>query len=370
VIRRFYVHNFRCLENFELPIADLRSVLLIGKNGSGKTTVGRALEVLQQIARGTNHVGDLVKPKDLSGGRSEAPMRFAMEVELDGIAYSYSIAFEFPKGFKELRVFEENFLVNGNPVYTRNLAAVALTKIGSDKGATFNIDWHLVALPLIQAKSDSDPLSIFRQWLGSVLIIRPLPAVIRGDSNSETLQPDPQLADLPAWFSGLLAQSPSAYTKIDEYLKQLMPDLKDVINPKTGTDSRSMTVRFSNEHGSASFPFADLSDGEKCFMIGALVLASIEAYQSPVLCFWDEPDNHLALSEIQHFVMELRRAFALRGQFIATSHNPETIRSFSDENTFLLYRNSHLEPTVVRSLEKLQVKGDLVGAISRGDLEP
>ncbi len=61
VIKRFYVHNFRCLENFELPISGLSSALLIGNNGSGKTTVGLAFEILQRIARSTNRVGDLVK---------------------------------------------------------------------------------------------------------------------------------------------------------------------------------------------------------------------------------------------------------------------------------------------------------------------
>ena len=96
VIRRLYVHNFRCLENFELPIARRPSALLIGKNGAGKTTVGLALEVLQKIARGTNRVGDLVKRKDFARGREDVPIRFEIEVELGGQGYEYTIAFEYP----------------------------------------------------------------------------------------------------------------------------------------------------------------------------------------------------------------------------------------------------------------------------------
>ena len=104
-------------------------------------------------------------------------------------------------------------------------------------------------------------------------------------------------------------------------------------------------------------------------MICALVLAANAAY-GPLLCFWDEPDNHLALDEVGHFVLALRKAFQSGGQFIATSHNPEAIRRFSDENTLVLYRKNHLEPTIVRPLSEIQVSGDLVNALIRGDVEP
>jgi predicted ATPase len=202
-----------------------------------------------------------------------------------------------------------------------------------------------------------------------MLILRPMPSLILGDSEQETLQPNLQVTDFGAWFSGLLAYAPSAYTKIDEYLKQVMPDLKDIKNPVIGRDSRSLVVQFSNDQGSVNLPFEDLSDGEKCFMICALVLAANDAY-GPVLCFWDEPDNYLAPSEVGHFVLALRRAFQSGGQFIATSHNPEAIRRFSEENTLVLYRKSHLEPTIVRPLNEVPVSGDLVSALVRGDVEP
>jgi len=370
VIRRFYVNNFRCLENFELPIAGQSSALLIGKNGSGKTTVSFALEILQNIATGTNRVKDLVNADDFTRGRTDVPMRFEIEIELGTRIYGYVIAFEFPEGFKEMRVFEEKLTVDGNPVYIREVAQVRLARSGQDAEARFIIDWHLVALPIIQEPSKKDAISVLKQWLAHMLILRPVPSFITGESKGETLQPEPRVSDLGAWFTGLLALAPSAYTKISDYLQHVMPDFKDIKNPLIGTDSRSLVVQFANEQGSVSFPFNVLSDGEKCFMICAIVLASAREAYGSTFCFWDEPDNHLALDEVGHFVLALRHAFQSGGQFIATSHNPEAIRSFSDENTLYLYRKSHLEPTIVRPLSQLKINGDLVSALARGDVEP
>jgi len=53
-----------------------------------------------------------------------------------------------------------------------------------------------------------------------------------------------------------------------------------------------------------------------------------------------------------------------------TSHNPEAIRRFSGENILLLHRRNHLEPTIIRPLGEMQISGDLVGALIRGDVEP
>jgi predicted ATPase len=355
------------LENFDLSIAGESSTLLIGKNGAGKTTVSSALKVLQKIARGTNRVRELVLPQDFSRGQTEIPMRFEVEVKLQKDTFQYVVAFELPKGFKELRIFQEKLSVNAAEVYSRQVEKVSVPKVGKDKQAQFFIDWHLVALPIVQEASPNDPLAIFRKWLSQVLILRPLPSLITGDSSGETLQPNDEVSDLGTWFTGVMALSPSAYTKMDSYLRQLMPDLQDIRNISTGNDSKSLIMYFSSEHGTTELPFRYLSDGEKCYMICALVLAAHSAY-GPLFCFWDEPDNHLALSEVGHFIMTLRKAFKNGGQLIATSHNPEAIRQFSDENTLVLDRRSHLEPTIVRRISEIQLTGDTVGAMIRGDL--
>lgn len=349
-----------------MRLAGLSSVLLIGKNGSGKTTVALALEVLQKIGKGTNRVSELIAIKDLPRNlQDSAPTRFELEVEVQNEIYVYKLAFE--RVAQELRVREEEVHRGGNQIYRRDHVDITLMKSPRDPELRFPIDEHLVALPVVQS-----PLLLpLKFWLSKILLLRPEPGQITGNSaqSTSTLQPAMNLVNFGDWFSNVLALKPASYRRIHEFLVQMMPDFTDIQNPQVGNDARTLIVKFST--GSRDLPmfFLELSDGEKCFMIGALVLAANEAY-GPLFCFWDEPDNFLALDEVGHFVMALRRSFQENGQFIATSHNPEAIRVFSRENTLHLHRKSHLEPTIVRRLDEMEINGDLISALARGDIEP
>ncbi len=368
MLQRLYVHNFRCLENFELTLKELPSALLIGKDGAGKSTVSYALEVLQSIGRGINRVGQLVQSKDFTRERSDVPIRFEIEVLLDEKLYKYVLALELPKNFKELRIFEEALIVSGNPIYSRKEAQVTLHTSSQNREAQFRADWHLVALPLIQDQSENDPLRIFRTWLARMIILAPIPSLMTGESSGETLEPKRDGSNFGEWVTGLLSINPDVYEQIKEYLIGVMPDYKVFKNNIMGKDSKSMKVWFEANNAKLDVDFKDLSDGEKCFFLCAVVLAAKEEY-GPLFCFWDEPDNYISLSEVGHFIISLRRVFKGRGQILVTSHNPEAIRGFSNENTFVLDRKNHLEPTLVRLLSEIPVTGDLINALICGDIE-
>lgn len=367
MLQRLYVHNFRCLENFELTLKEMSSAILIGKNGVGKSTIACALRILQDVGRSKNRVGDLVTDKDFCRGRSDVPIRFEIEVLIDKRLYKYVLAFELPERFRELRIFQEELTVSGNPIYSRKEAQVTLHINSQNREAQFLVDWHLVALPIIQEQSVTDPLHIFKTWLARAIILAPVPSRMRGESKGETLNPEADGSNFAEWFTGLLSRYPAAYTHLDKYLRGIMNDIRDFLNEPIGKDSKSMVVRFQENNANLSVAFEDLSDGEKCFFLCAVVIAANEFY-GPLFCFWDEPDNFLSMSEIGHFVTALRRSFANESQFLATSHNLEAIRRFSDENTFLLDRKSHLEPTVIRILSDISVTGDLAKALILGDL--
>lgn len=367
MLQRLYVNNFRCLENFELNLKDMSSSLLIGKNGTGKSTISFVLEIFQSIGRGINRVGQLVQSKDFYQRRIDLPMRFEIEVLLDDKLYKYILALELPENFRELRILEEELLVEGHPIYSRQEAQVISSTIDSNVKSKFLVDWHLIALPIIQEYSQKDPIRIFKNWLAHMIIIAPIPSFMTGNSNGETLEPKRDGSNFGEWFSGLLSRYPAAYTKIDQYLREVIPDIQDFRNEFMGKDAKSMVVRFEGKNTSLSIDFKDLSDGEKCFFLCATVLAANE-YYGPLFCFWDEPDNYLSLSEVGHFVTSLRRSFKNKGQIVTTSHNEEAIRKFSNENTFVLGRKSHLEPTIIRLLSDIQIEGDLINKLIIGDL--
>lgn len=368
MLQRLYVHNFRCLENFELIIKEIPSALLVGKNGAGKSTISLALEILQSIGRGTNRVGQLLQSKDFTRGRSDVPIRFEIEVLLEEKLYKYILAFELPENFKELRVSEEQLIVTGNSIYSRSGAQVTLRRNLLNSEAGFGVDWHLVALPIIQEQSETDPLHIFKTWLARMIILAPIPSLMTGDSTGDTLEPMKNASNFGGWFSGLLSRYPAAYTQADRYLREVMPDIQDFLNEKIGKDAKSMIVRFESNNAEFNVDFKDLSDGEKCFFLCAVVLAA-NKYYGPLFCFWDEPDNYLSLSEVGHFITSLRRAFRNSGQILVTSHNNEAILKFSNENTFVLHRKSHLEPTLVRLLDDINIRGDLINNLILGDIE-
>lgn len=373
MLQRLYVHNFRCLDNFELKLAGTPSALLVGKNGSGKSSVARALKLLQRVARGQNLVKELVRAEDCFLGRTSVPLRFELEAILAGRTYRYLLALELPEHFRQSRIQEESLVVDDQVVFKRVHGQVSLTRGDPQKPeAQFIVDWHLVALPVIQDRSEGGPLTVFRQWLARMMILAPVPGLMTGSATGDSLEPEEDGSNFADWLSGLLAEHPAAYTDITAYLQQVMPDLAVFRNLAAGRDAKNLMVRFAAGQAQHEMAFDQLSDGEKCFFLSAVVLAANRAY-GPLFVFWDEPDNYLSLSEVGHFVMSLRQGFqgdqAGRGQILITSHSEEVVRKFSGDNTWVLGRRSHLEPTLIRPLSELPT-ADVVLSLITGDLEP
>lgn len=365
MIERLYVHNFRCLENFSLDLTGKPSTVLIGKNGAGKSTVLQALRVFQKIGRGPNRVKNVVNASDFPRHRKDLPMRFEADLNLKGKRFKYSVSFEWPPNFYEARISEESLTSDGAAVFTRKQAEVQLA------GAPgFGLDWHVFAMPVINERPPARSIQEIRAFFGGLVLLAPIPQQISGFSEEPVAELDLHAINYASCLRTILQQKPKAYSEFEVFVREVIPDFSSIENVDRGKEGGSqlvVTFEQSETHKTLQLNFDDLSDGEKCFFLSAYIIAA-NAVGPSVVCAWDEPDNHLSLSEVGHFITTLRKMANRGGQFIATTHHPETIRKFSDDNTFVLTRKSHLDPTVVKPLSAHSHAGDLIHALVRDEI--
>lgn len=366
MIERIYVHNYRCFENFTLDLTGQGAALIIGKNGAGKSTLRHALGVFRSICRGRHRVRELIDRRDYTLNRTDIPMRFEIDLTVANKRFHYALTFEYPDHFHEARIGEEKLSVDGTLVFSRERGQVTLPK-----GVTFGLDWHLAALPIINDRPGEGPISQLKSFLASTILVCPAPERMSGFAEEESFELAENAGNFAAWLNGVTSRFPARYADIAHYLRLVIPDFVSFGFPPQPERGKQLIVTFEHEikglKRSLPLPFSKLSDGEKCFFLSALIVA-VNRSDSPVFCLWDEPDSHLSLPEISHFITELRRLSNQGGQFIATSHHPETIRSFSDENTIVFTRQSHLEPTVARPLTEFFYRGNLINALTRGEV--
>jgi ABC-type cobalamin/Fe3+-siderophores transport system ATPase subunit len=365
MLKRLYIHNFKSLQNFELDLSDLHSALLLGKNGSGKTTIFEAIEIFQKIGRGVTPLDDLFEVSSFHFSNTHLPIELALEVELNKKHYQYKLMIEFPEGFTSPRVKSETLVIN---------KAEVLSRVGGKtlfKGSDFSLDWHHIGLPLISVTANH-PLSLFREWLQNILILSPFPRNFNDLSKKESATLTREAQNIIDWLRWLLSSNPSLYSVIYDFLKIRMPDLEVFKFGNLGSNDRALVLTFSDGGNSKEVNFGQLSDGEKIFFLIATVIAG-QKNNPTMLCLWDEPENFISLIEVNHFIMEFRKAFEMSSkssQLMVSSHNSRVINGFSDHNIFVLTKETHLSPTRVRVLESIGYESrTLIDAYDNGELD-
>lgn len=370
MLTKIYVDQYRCLQNFEIDFSQLNSALILGRNGSGKTSFFEAIEVLQRIGQGTTQIKSLISRDDFAFTEISKPIVFEVQATIKENKYHYLLEIELPENFREPKVKREELSVDRQKILQRDGAKTTI-----HKAASFTLDWHHIGLPLVSVRNDDEPIAIFRTWLRNIIILSPYPRKFSSTSKLETAFLDREGKYILDWVRNLLAESPSSYNDISSFLKQRMIDFDLFKFETTGKDEKELIFIFHAEHEqglSIRLNFSQLSDGEKIYFLTAALIATINNNNS-TLCLWDEPDNFISLIELSHFISECRKKFENSGnnsQLMLTTHNADVINEFSSHNTFIFARFSHLQPTrSVLLQDKMYVSPSVIEAFENGELD-
>ena len=320
MIRRLHVDNFRCLNDFELELSEKN--IFLGGNGTGKTSVLSVLRRIRHcVVRGAK-VADAFPGKYLSLAREEAWQRFRLQVSVNGAEYQYSLAIEHDLARGTARIGEETLLCDEQPLLEFRLGEAQLYRDDHSRGPTYPFDWTQSALSVLNERADNRKLFRFKRELANCVFVRPNPPLFRSESRAEVESMQLNMSDFVDWYRHAAQENMAAVSTLFGELRDALPGF-DSINLAESGDARVFKVRYRTSGQSKDYRFGDLSDGQRAL----IALYSLVFLPSrPISLFIDEPENYLALREVQPWTAAVAdRCGDSLEQLVVVSHHPVMI---------------------------------------------
>ena len=336
MLKRLYIDNFLCFVNFEYRPA--RKQLLLGDNGSGKSSVLTALRYLKQFVKGDQN------PFTVSTRTRwlDRPLQvFEMEVGLDGLVYEYRVEIRFAPETRNLSVQLERLAVSGSPVFEVAKGAIRFFSPSSDPITVVPLETTKSALYL---SSLSNPhVRRFVEWMNCVHCFRidEYPSAMDESAEREEAEPDDELENLAGWYRHLIQAYPEQNVNFLTSMKEALNGFQSLRFSADEDGIKRLRADFTGEKsGRVSYSISELSEGQRCLLALYMILHFLIVKGHTV--FIDEPDNFIAIREIQPWLLAAETAVEEHaGQLILISHHPEILNQWALEYGLRLFREGN-----------------------------
>jgi len=344
VLTRIYIDNYGPLVNFELEPG--REQLFIGKNGSGKSSVFDAVDAVTRFAAGQGTVDGCFPSSRLTRWDTRPLQTF--ELDLLGPSnetYRYRLVIEHDE-FGHDVVREERVTLGVSPLFASNDGDGELFGDDGSLLAKVLIDPSRSSIGALAERPDNKKLSWLRHLLEHLRVASLDPKCMANTSLREESMPTKNLSNLASWYRHLVQESPEHVDAMRDLLSEVFDGFHSLKLVTEGR-SRRLVTRWKSSSGTVDFDLDELSDGQRV-LIGLAALAAAEPSPAGTTLLLDEPDNFIALDEVQPLLMSLRDRTNL--QFLVISHHPEVINLQAREHG-LVFERHNLGPTQVRAFK-------------------
>jgi predicted ATPase len=354
MLKRFHADNFRCLVNFDFKPQQV--TLLVGRNGSGKSTVVDAIKAVRDLLSGAEV--NTLYPFTRTYWESRSRQRFEVDVDV-GVDGEYTYVLEIDQTEQNRpRLLTEEVTRRGLPLFRFTGGQVQLfTDSHSPRGDAFGYETSTSALASFATQGSQ--LGKFRSAMTQMLFfsIDPKRMDWKSDSEAKVLSQDG--ANLVSFLRSFSQEEPRAFGELAASLKRVVTAF-DHLRFKDVGESKWMQVLFAPQGGTSfTAPLTRLSDGERCILALYTIL---HAYRGRTI-FLDEPENFVALDEIRPWLYLLRESVDdYGGQVIVASHHPDVVDYLAVDDALLLSRPGG----DVARLARFEVDGTVDESASEG----
>ena len=348
MFKRLYCNNYRGLVNFEIELDEL--TLLLGRDGSGKTSVLDVMFALCRLLDGSAKVTDsgVFPERTLTRWQSGKEQAFELDVELDvelhgsprRVPFTYRLEVEHEESSRKARINRESLTANGQPLFRSDRGTVHLYRDDHSDGPMFLADWSESALARVPPGPDNRMLTRFADFMGRVIVCNLSPARFETEAAEESVRLSRDAANFAAWYRHMQLENPGQVAELTAGLRRVIEGFDQLRLVKAGLDVRALMVGFAEDGGKPySLRLDEISDGERA-LIALYALAKLTANQDCAL-FLDGPENFVALAEIQPWLVEIADSCGQSlPQVVMSSHHPELIDFLGRESGILLSRGN------------------------------
>ncbi len=352
MLKKIYIHNFRCFENFELELDALN--LFIGPNGAGKSSVFHVLKKIQAVITGAEKVSSIFTHDDLTIWQKSSVQHFGIEIERSRGVYKYTLAIEHEKKKQRVRVVHERLLFNEKPLLEFDSGEARLFRDDYSEGPVYPFDWSRSAVAAIPSRPDNTRLTWFRERIGRFIILQILPMAMVEDSVIEEPMLDYSMENFVSWYR-FIYQNQGKAIEITNALKEVLEGFNYFELLKTGEAQRILRLSFSNNNGDFFYRFSQLSDGQR-MLIALYSLIYYARSEDYTICI-DEPQSFVTLPEIQPWLLLLEQfCDEEKLQALLISHHPEVVDYLGVSSGYSFHRKIH-SPVRVKKVESENQSG-------------
>jgi len=358
MLKRLYVHNYKCLVNFEINF-DQDISLFLGANGSGKTSVLMALYEIQKFITKNDRLddkdNDIFKATTITRWRDDVIQKFELDIEGNEGIYKYVLEIEHQLDKKLRRVKTESLFFNNQPLFKFAIEQINGEWISNGRlfndaqtnkeGVSYPFEWNRSALGSVQERHDNKKLTWFKSWLKTLFITHIYPNTMKVDMEDEESHPELDLSNYVAWLNHWNNEDREGVNQVEEELRQIIKGFSSFKFSQFGL-KKLLEAKINK----IFYRFDELSDGQKT--LAALYTLIYCTPENSIVCI-DEPENFLALPEIQPWLNALHDQCAEKNiQSLLITHHPSLINLLAPNSGYWFSREDEYSHTRIAKIAK------------------
>jgi predicted ATPase len=336
-ITRLYIDNYKCFVGFDFKPQAIQPIF--GLNGTGKSTLFEVLAALRLLIVDGISVNDCFPLACQTRWSESEDLEIILEVGDDTRQYSYELLVMFNSDVGRTWVNEETLRAGSHELFSSLGGEGTLTPEGGGASHKLLVDRNRSSLASVNPRPDTQSVTHFKQWLGSLQLVTLHPGLMRESvSQAEASSLDWGGPNFVSWLRYITQTRLPAMGPLSADLRGCVSGLNAIRFEPVGKQW-TLWADFNSPTGGKpdSYQFGELSDGQRMLIALYTVYHGMKE-SNAVLCM-DEPANYLAAAEIQPYLSLVRDAvgdgFA---QLFVSTHNPEAINYLAPDGGVIFDR--------------------------------